>query len=561
MNTTALTESPVLLFTGAPAPSELTDTSGLWLQFLTSEKVLASVAMALGAATVGQISNAELKLGQGGPNIPGGLLEELVGQINGGKDPLGSAFCLLRSAKTRREQGAIYTPAAIVGSMLDWAESNGSPQRVVEPGSGPAPFLLEAAKRFPAAELVAVEVDPLAALLARANTAVAGLSHRTRVLVEDFRSADLGQIEGQTLFVGNPPYVRHHLIESRWKDWLKNEANALGIKASALAGLHAYFFLVIARCASSGDYGALVTAAEWLDVNYGQLMRELFLGRLGGNGVAIIEPETLPFPGVAATGAITTFEINSNLSSARFTRVTAPEDIGNDQLGVQIVRDRLVAESRWSHFTRMVPDRPAGYIELGELCAVHRGQVTGANEVWIEGLHSTGLPEEVLFPTVTKAKELFQSGMELRDVSRLRRVINLPENLSAFSLDDLEHINQFLKRAEQMGVRGSYTSRHRKAWWSVGLRNHAPILATYMARRPPAFVLNEGQARHLNIAHGIYPREPLEDNLLKTLVKFLRSSSSMAGGRVYAGGLTKFEPREMERIPIPNLGLLREMAL
>lgn len=30
----------------------------------------------------------------------------------------------------------------------------------------------------------------------------------------------------------------------------------------------------------------------------------------------------------------------------------------------------------------------------------------------------------------------------------------------------------------------------------------------------------------------------------------------MRGGREYAGGLTKFEPREMERIPVPEPALL-----
>jgi hypothetical protein len=33
-----------------------------------------------------------------------------------------------------------------------------------------------------------------------------------------------------------------------------------------------------------------------------------------------------------------------------------------------------------------------------------------------------------------------------------------------------------------------------------------------------------------------------------------------AQGRVYAGGLAKFEPGEMERLPVPALALLRAGA-
>ena len=108
------------------------------------------------------------------------------------------------------------------------------------------------------------------------------------------------------------------------------------------------------------------------------------------------------------------------------------------------------------------------------------------------------------------------------------------------------------------GVADGYVARNRKAWWSVGLREPAPLLATYMARRPPAFVRNIAGARHINIAHGIYPREPLPDRALDRLAEALRITATMDLGRTYAGGLVKFEPREMERIPVPSLELLLE---
>lgn len=40
--------------------------------------------------------------------------------IASGADPLGDAFCSLRSAVTRRQSGAIYTPVALIRPMVDW---------------------------------------------------------------------------------------------------------------------------------------------------------------------------------------------------------------------------------------------------------------------------------------------------------------------------------------------------------------------------------------------------------------------------------------------------------
>lgn len=80
-----------------------------------------------------------------------------------------------------------------------------------------------------------------------------------------------------------------------------------------------------------------------------------------------------------------------------------------------------------------------------------------------------------------------------------------------------------------------------------------------MARRAPAFVRNLADARHINIAHGLYPRDPLPSSTLDQLAHFLNSAVSLEEGRTYAGGLTKFEPREMERILVPSPELLEAM--
>jgi hypothetical protein len=81
-----------------------------------------------------------------------------------------------------------------------------------------------------------------------------------------------------------------------------------------------------------------------------------------------------------------------------------------------------------------------------------------------------------------------------------------------------------------------------------------------MARRPPAFVRNLASARNINIAHGIYPREPIGPACLDLLAEHLRTTASVDAGRTYAGGLTKFEPKEMERLLVPTIEVLRQRA-
>lgn len=178
--------------------------------------------------------------------------------------------------------------------------------------------------------------------------------------------------------------------------------------------------------------------------------------------------------------------------------------------------------------------------------------MTGANKTWITGADDPSLPPSVLIPAITRARELFNAPNALLIKSLdLRAVIDLPADLDVFNSTDRTLIDRFLREARRQGIPSGYVARHRNPWWSVKLREPAPILGTYMARRPPAFVRNKAAAHHINVAHGIYPREPMAESTLDALAASLRDAAPAAVGRTYSGGLVKFEPSEMARIHIP----------
>lgn len=516
-----------------------------------TERELLSVALELGAPGVSGWSADERKLAKTALPVSSRTLASMRDQICSGLDPLGEWFSTVRTPEVRRDRGATYTPAGIVNAMLAWARGQHGPERIVDPGAGSARFLTQAAGIFPKAELIGIELDPLAAIIARANLAAIGCAQRARIILGDYRETNVRSTK-RTLFIGNPPYVRHHLIDPKWKAWLVEQAAALGHEASQLAGLHVYFFLATIRNARPGDYGALITAAEWLDVNYGKVVRDLFMGELGGQGIVVVEPTARPFPDAATTAAITFFKIADRPPSVRLRRVKRLRDLKDLSGGRLVRRERLDQERRWSRLTFGTRECPEGFVELGELCRVHRGQVTGANRVWIAGAHTRELPERVLFRSITKARELISAGKVLDNASHLKCVVDLPENLDEFEGNEKKAIDRFLKLAKKDGAHSGYIASHRKAWWSVGLRNPAPILTTYMARRAPVFTRNLASARHINIAHGLYPREALSESQLTALVDHLSTEISVTDGRTYAGGLTKFEPGEMERLFVPG---------
>jgi predicted RNA methylase len=521
-------------------------------QFAT-EADLVAVALALVSVNPTLSPLEQVLAKRSSRRVSTALVEATRASILSGADPLGDAFAIIRSAEMRRVDGATYTPSCIVESMMRWAVDETAPVRVVDPGAGTGRFLLAAAQRFPKAKLVAVELDPLAALMLRANIAVRGLEKRTLVIVDDYRQVELAATRGQTLFVGNPPYVRHHNIGNDWKTWFSEAAAEFGVKASKLAGLHIHFFVRTLQLAKKGDAGAFITSAEWLDVNYGATLRALLAKQLGGVGLHVLDPKAMPFSDATTTGAIACFKVGSEPEALKVRQVKSLDSLNGLSAGRLVPWKSVSDSSRWSTIVRPGAAVPAGYIELGDLCRVHRGQVTGNNSIWISGTHTSNLPETTLKATVTKARDLLNAGDVLTDRTFLKSVVDLPADLDELDDESLKRVRRFLRWAKQQGADQSYIAQHRRAWWAVGLKDPAPIVCTYMARRAPAFVRNLCGARHINIAHGLYPRELIDDDALDALATWLRSNVGVESGRTYAGGLTKFEPKEIERIAIPRL--------
>jgi N-6 DNA Methylase len=529
----------------------------LWPKTVMNERNLAGVALAL--ADEKSVTPVERALALDSQRFFDQIfLRDVSNAIRAGEDPLGEIFQTVRPATDRRKQGAIYTPAAIVNGMVGWAAAIANFDRVLDPGAGSGRFLITAATKFLTAELVAIETDPLAALILRANITQAGLNDRAQILLQDYRLADVPPIEGRTLYIGNPPYVRHHDIGQPGKRWFGDTAARLGLRASKLAGLHVHFFLRTMELAQHGDCGCFITAAEWLDVNYGSAVRRALLDGLGGQALYVLEPEVAAFPETMSTAAIVCFKPGDFAPAIEVKRVRSINELAHLNGGPKIPRAQLLQAARWSVLIRRGPKPPRDHIQLGELFRVHRGQVTGANHVWIASVETPELPSVVLFPTITRASEIFDSAGELVDSSRLRKVIDLPPELSEIDPEWTPAIGRFLAWARARGADQTYIARHRLAWHSVGLYAPAPVLATYMARRPPAFALNRCRARHLNISHGLYPREHMSSRALRALVGWLNSNVALTQGRSYAGGLVKFEPGELERVAIPSVSMLEQ---
>jgi len=484
-------------------------------------------------------------------------MNNLVDKLAMDLDPLGREYCENYSAKERRAGGVTLTPHRIV----DWITSEAArrcpqPARVVDAGAGTGRFTLSAATKFPSAEIIAIENNSELAAILRKNITTAGLDARVKIVLEDFRTIRLEPAPGPTIYLGNPPYVRHHDIPSEWKTWYARTMRSMGVRASQLAGMHLHFFAKAISDARPQDLVFFITAAEWLDVGYGSALRSLIQICAKFAEITLLNRSVQAFDDAFTTSVLTLVEIGGPLASFGIREVCAAQDLSSAPAFSRCSPAQVHSAGRWGNLATeadspLLASRPW---ELGEFFKVHRGQVTGMNAVWTAAGYNNPLPDSVMFPTITRARELLSlPAPYLHNINGLKRIVDLPEDLSTLDRTGKNQALRFLEWAKTHGAHSRYIAAHRFPWYRVGLREPAPIVMTYMARRPPRFVRNLCGARLINVAHGLYPRTHLSSLVLDNLTDWLNKNISTRSGRTYAGGLTKFEPGEVMRLLVPPM--------
>jgi adenine-specific DNA-methyltransferase len=484
--------------------------------------------------------------------------------LSNGEDLLGENWGRITPTKRRATLGLVYTPTQYIPPMVQWV-ARFEPTRVVDIGCGSGRFALEAERQLPKASLIAIDIDPVATLVTRARLAVRGCK-RARVIQADYLDLPLARVDGVTAFVGNPPYVRHQYLTQEQKTKARELAQGMGLSLSGYAGSHVHFLIATAAKTSPDDVGCFLINAEWMQANYGLVLRNLLIGQFGLEALHLLDPLATAFPDVMTTAAIIGFRVGSKKRTVEFTRHATPETLGHPNGQTTRLPRSSFKTSRWNFelnsCTQSTENSRPTYIPLSQICDVHRGIATGANSFFVmtvEQADVRGLTAWVK-PVITGADEVFEAEGGVVRRSQTTRVLLCPPKDIDLNDVSLSSLREYLQAGEHSRFHRRYLCTHRKPWWYLGNPAPAPIVSTYMARRSPGFALNPDKMLSLNVVHGIYPRVSLSSDALEALVQHLnkRSKHSLNQGRVYQSGLWKFEPKDVEAISIrPVAQLLR----
>ena len=507
----------------------------------------------------------------------------------------------LDSAKTQAERnqlGQFATSTALATDILEYARGllpSNFKIRFLDPAFGTGSFYSALLQRFSLSQIVSAvgyEIDPH-----YGNEAIKLWGDTPLQLsIADFTQAKPPNSDEAlaNLLICNPPYVRHHHLTRLEKLRLKRTTEQTsGIKLSGLAGLYCHFLCISDAWMASDALAGWLIPSGFMDVNYGQQVKEYLLNRVTLLRVHRFYPDDVQFEDALVSSAVVWFRkalppVNHAVEFTYGGSLTAPKV--RELVSVEVLRHTV----KWTKFglgysnrnsnsqqlklkdtasTEGMPLSSEGRnseflpLKLSDLFTIKRGLATGANHFFVltpEQVSTHQLPLEFLKPILPSPRFLSVDEIEADSVGnpmKESKLFLLTCNLPLYEVKaKYPSLWKYLQMGVENGISDRYLCKHRSPWYLQEKRPPSPFLCTYMGRqntsrgRPFRFILNHSMATATNVYLMLYPKPALEKALLKKpellrlvwqALNQMDDETLMGEGRVYGGGLHKLEPKEL----------------
>lgn len=392
------------------------------------------------------------------------------------------------------------------------------------------------------------------------------------------------------LIITNPPYVRHHHLKNNKERLMNLVTLRLGVKPSGLMGLYGYFLLLSHAWMRRDGLGVWLVPREFMDVNYGKVLREYLTGRVELLRVHCFDIEDVQFDDADVSSAVLFFRNTLPRNSHKVLFTFGPS-LEKSRRRVSILIESLRDINKWSTIYETDVDEivkngqtALHALRIGDLFDVKRGLATGANDFFIvtpSKAKELGIPERFLVPILPSSRRLGNNETIEADDSGMPLVKPLLFLLScSFPKSkirkDFPELYSYILKGEERGLHLRHLASKRQPWYKQEMRKPAPILCSYMGRKTACgkaikFYRNKSQALATNSYLMLQPKPTVLESVENPAIFYDRALEVLNNldqgkilneGRSYGGGLYKIEPKELENVVLPSchqLAILLEL--
>jgi len=371
--------------------------------------------------------------------------------------------------------------------------------------------------------------------------------------------------------VANPPYIRHHRVDEKTKQFLKHLCKKItGFVIDGRAGYHIYFLLQALNLLEDGGKLAFIMPSDTCEGTFANKLWNWITENYCLECVVVFEEKATPFPGIDTNAVIffikkskpqkEIFWVKVNQAKTEDLFYFVSSHFRHDALDSILIVKRSLEEALTTGLTRPQQNHNGFKYYLSDFANVMRGIATGANDFFfltrkqVKELH---IPSNYLRVAIGRTRDITENIVTKEDVQKLEKK-SRPTLL--LSIDRSENdlppeVNAYLKKGVELGLPERPLIKQRKPWFRMEKREVPELLFAYLGRRNTRFIKNVAGVLPLTGFLCVYPKNK-DAQFVDCLWKIVNHPDTLKNirlvGKSYGAGAIKVEPRNLERLPIPE---------
>lgn len=480
-----------------------------------------------------------------------------------------SDYSKIISLEHRKKFAQFFTPFPIANAMAKWILGNKQLKTVLEPAFGLGIFSRAILSQEKQIKIKGFEVDEI--ILGKAKEYFNDFEN-VNLLLEDYMYNDWkNKYDG---IICNPPYFKFHDYDN--KNILKEVETNLKFKLNGFTNLYTLFLLKSINQLSENGRCAYIIPSEFLNSDYGKLVKTYLIKSKTLRHIIVIDFEETVFDDALTTASIILCANDNSTDKVQFSNIQSLKDLSRIDKIISKYPNSSETEQIYS-FTELNPDikwkayyqqqnsvRFKNLVPFSTYAKVVRGIATGSNEYFtfnISKAKEFNIDKQYLLPCICSAKDAKTSFFTKQDFEELKKSDKSVFLFNAQSSTD-ENIRSYIKKGEYEEINKRFLTASRTPWYSLENRKPAPIWVSVFNRSGLRFIRNEANISNLTSYHCIYPKQTslYSEIDIDLFFAYLLTNTAKQifedNSRQYGNGLQKFEPNDLNKGMMLDLGLL-----
>ncbi len=476
------------------------------------------------------------------------------------------------SLEHRKKYAQFFTPAEVADIMTEWLLGNKALSDVLEPAFGLGIFSRILLSKKPSLSITGYDIDNI--IYEEALRVFEG-SRCIKLILEDYINNDNNWEEKYDGIICNPPYFKFHNYDN--KGVISKVNQKLNFKLNFHTNLYALFLLKSINQLKENGRCAYIIPSEFLNSDYGVNVKKYLIQSKKLRHIIAFNFKENVFDDALTTSAIVLCANDEFTDTITFSHIN---DIAELKKIKQIISsyphnhysdfsynsNNIHVDIKWKNYysPTNVPQFK-NLVPFATYAKVMRGIATGANEYFsfnLSKLKSSGIDMANMQPCICHSTDVCGLCFTSDDFNTL-----LNNNKNVYILNPInkqdKKLNIYISKGEEKKINERYLTSKRTPWYSMEKRAPSPIWVNVFNREGLRFVRNETPTMNLTTFHCIYVNNNLfgvdADLLFAYLISNTAKMLFSISGREYGNGLNKFEPNDLNKSLMLDIGSLNEV--